>query len=58
MHAFIATNQRVVAAKRQQRGLVAVTIKNVSKKCAVIIMNIEKIQKVKVNPEDASFVDF
>ena len=24
---FIATNQRVVAAKRQQRGLVAVTIR-------------------------------
>ena len=26
-------------------------------KCAVIIIDIEKIQKVKVNREDASFVD-
>ena len=27
MHKIIATNQRVVAAKRQQRGLVALTIR-------------------------------
>ena len=90
---LIATNQLVVAAARQQRGLVAVTIRgsvlfyssaiwrpdfHLSKqssgiytesirsnlepyttfeKCAVIITDIEKIQKVKVNRKDASFVD-
>ena len=30
---------------------------SIVEKCAVIIINIEKIQKVKVNPEDASFVN-
>ena len=90
---FIATKQRVVTAKRQQRGLVALTIRgsvlfyssdiwrpdfsSVNRefrnlygvdsielktlfyrwKCAVFIMNIEKIQKVKEKPEDASFID-